>query len=264
MWRYSFLLVALLAQSAVAHDFKSIVSDGANVAYTDYGSGSPVIFLHGFSADFDIDLGAIGDALSKDYRVIGIDQRGHGRSDKPHDVAAYGKHFSADVLNLMDALHIEKANVVGHSMGGIVAMDLAANHPERIQSAVTIGNGLFKHWELTLIDGLMHGMFLWTDVKTFFGVAHVSPLKNDDDALMAAVSSLSELTVSEQQAATLKVPVLAARGGPKDDPHDTVERLVAINPRVEMLRIESEDHMSMVSNDAFRKALRAFLSRHNS
>jgi pimeloyl-ACP methyl ester carboxylesterase len=255
------LPLLLAAQSATAHDFQSFASDGCNIAYTDYGTGDPVIFLHGFSADFDRNFTRNADALSKEFRIIGIDERGHGRSDKPHDVEAYGKHFATDVVNLMDRLHIERAQVVGHSMGGVVSMYLAANDPGRFQSAVTIGNGLFHHSELSLISWLMRGLFTWNHVKDWFGADAGNHIPNDEAALVAAVRSLSELTVSEEQAAALKVPVLAMRGGPQDDPHDTVERLVAVNPSVEMIRIEPEDHFSILANEKFQQELRAFLSR---
>jgi hypothetical protein len=106
-------------------------------------------------------------------------------------------------------------------------------------------------------------MYAWNHVKAFLGVADATPQpSNDEDALMLAVSSLDELTVTEEQARALKVPVLAVRGGPKDDPNDTVERLVAINPAVKMLRLETEDHISTVSSTPFRQTLAAFLAQH--
>ncbi|HVT35078.1 MAG TPA: alpha/beta hydrolase [Nevskiaceae bacterium] len=259
----AFALLAA-AQLASGHDYQTFDSDGCQIAYTDYGSGEPVIFLHGFSGNFDQYLGPVGDALSQQFRAIGLDQRGHGRSCKPHDADAYGRHFAGDVLNLMDRLHIAKAHVVGHSMGGIVAMYLAANYPARVQSAVTVGNGLFSRRELTLIGWLMRGSFAWRHVKEFFGAADDNrPPGNDDVALILAVRSLRDLAVTNAQAAALKVPVLAVRGGPKDDPNDTVERLSAINPNVEMLRLEPEDHISTLANAKFRQELKSFLERRS-
>ncbi len=258
------LAVLLLAgtQAAAAHDYLSVASSGASIAYTDYGSGEPVILLHGFASDYARALGKIGDLLSRDFRVIGIDQRGHGRSDRPHGEDAYGKHMASDVLAVMDKLRIPKAHVVGHSMGGAVAMYLVANHPDRFLSAVTIGNGLFTQGELTLIGWLMRGSFAWNRVKALFGGddPYDRP-ENDRVALLLVVASLKELAVTQQQAVDLKVPVLALRGGPEDDPRDTVERLAAVNPSVKMIRVESEDHMSMLTSKKLEQEIKAFLQR---
>jgi pimeloyl-ACP methyl ester carboxylesterase len=252
----------MVAFPAAAYDYQFFKSDDCNIAYTDYGSGTPVIFLHGLGIDYEKSLGPAGDMLAKDFRVIGVDQRGFGRSDKPHDGDAYGKHMADDVLNLMDHLHIQKAHLVGHSMGGVVAMYLVANHPERFYSAVTIGNGLFTRNELVLIGWLIEGKDAWSRVERYFGAADPHP---GDDRLAAVLAArhLDEMAVTEEQAAAIKLPVLAMRGGNKDDPRDTVERLAKVNPSVQMIRIESEDHFSMLSNGQFQQGLRVFLLRHD-
>ena len=261
-WLGLLLLIATLPARAL--DYQFFKSDGVNIAYTDSGSGVPVIFLHGLEGTYEKSQEKIGDGLSKGFRMIGLDQRGHGRSDKPQDSDAYGKHLARDVLNLMDRLQIQKAHVVGHSLGGIVAVYLAAHHPERFLSAVTIGNGLFYRSELTLIGWLLRGTYTWTDIKVFLGAAdEVSRSANDYNALASLLQNLHELTVTEDQAVAMKLPLLGMRGGEEDDPNDTVERLVAINPSVQMIRIEAEDHISILSSEKFIQGLSAFLSRHN-
>ncbi|HSW15129.1 MAG TPA: alpha/beta fold hydrolase [Solimonas sp.] len=261
LWLGFLLLIAPLPASA--HDYRFFKSDGSSIAYTDYGSGVPVIFLHGLGGTYESHLGRTGDVLSKEFRVLGVDQRGFGRSDKPHDGDAYGEHMANDVLNLMDRLQIRKAHLVGHSMGGIVAMYLVARHPERFHSGVTIGNGLFSRRELTLIGWLIRGISAWERTKAFFGAAGKPQTGSDPVAAVLAARNLKDLAVTEQQAAALKLPLLGMRGGEEDDPNDTVERLVTINPSVEMIRIESEDHISLLTREAFTQGLREFLLRHN-
>jgi pimeloyl-ACP methyl ester carboxylesterase len=254
------LLLLVAAPTATALDYRFFESDGARLAYTDYGAGTPVIFLHGFEGNFAF-LEPTANSLGEGFRVIGLDQRGHGRSDKPHDGDAYGKRMADDVLNLMDRLHLQQAHLVGHSMGGIVAMYLVANHPERFLSTVTIGNGLFSHGELTLIGWLFRGMFAWSDVKQLFAADSQAPSpERDRTALLLVVRNLKDLAITQAQAAAIRVPLLAMRGGPKDDPHDTVERLAAVNPSAKMIRIEAEDHVSILANKQFQGALKEFLA----
>lgn len=250
------------APLASAHEYQSFDSDGVTLAYTEQGSGDPVILLHGFDDRYEGHLQPVTQALSAHFRVIGFDQRGHGRSGKPHADDAYGMHFARDVLNLMDHLRIDKAHVVGHSMGGIVSMYLAAHHAQRLRSVVTVGNGLFKRDELRLIGWLMRGKFLWGDLKIALGLQPAHPATRDEAALVAAVKSLAELSVTQTEAATLTLPVLAARGGPEDDPRNTVERLAQINPAVQTLRVETRDHVSLLGDATFLRTLDAFLRQH--
>lgn len=260
------LLALLLASSpAPACDYRNFSSAGVNIAYCDNGgSGVPVIFLHGLDGAYEPHYSPIGDRLGAPFRVIGLDLRGHGRSDKPHDEAAYGRQFAADVIDLMDSMAIDKAHLVGHSLGGIVAMYLAARHPQRFHSVVTIGNGLFHEGELRLVGWLLRGMFVWNRLKVIAGIAAPDPRpERDEAALVAVTKSLTELTVSEQQAAAIRLPLLAARGGPDDDPRSTVERLVKLNPATQMIRIESADHITLLADPEFQEGLRTFLLRYS-
>lgn len=255
------LLWAALPARAYDYDYRSFQSDGVRIAYVDYGSGTPVILLHGLNGSYEHGIANVGDPLSQQFRVIGIDQRGFGRSGKPHEGTAYGKHMATDVLNLMDHLKIRKAQVVGHSMGGIVAVYLAANHPQRFDSAVTIGNGLFTHGQLTLIGWLLKGMSAWESVKIAFGGTAFRLPGHDAEASVLAARNLKDLSVTDAQAAAIRIPVLAARGGEEDDPRSTAEHLVAVNPSVRFLRLEAENHMSILGSTIFQQELRQFLLR---
>src|SRR5690606_38196841 len=79
--------------------------------------------------------------LAKNYQVIALDNRGHGKSDKPHDAKQYGPEMVGDVVRLMDHMKIKKAHVVGYSMGGFMTCYLLANHPDRLLSATLGGAG---------------------------------------------------------------------------------------------------------------------------
>jgi pimeloyl-ACP methyl ester carboxylesterase len=104
--------------------------NGIKIWYAVFGRGPPVLMIHGGLANSDY-WGHQVRALSKDYRVIVMDSRGHGRSTR--DAKPYGYHLMAsDAIALMDYLKIDKAAIVGWSDGAIVGLDIAMNHPERV------------------------------------------------------------------------------------------------------------------------------------
>ncbi|MDR3404195.1 MAG: alpha/beta hydrolase [Chthoniobacter sp.] len=123
-----------------ADDFDSA---GVKIHYTVQGTGQPVILIHGLYASGQMNWGAPGiiDDLAQHYRVIALDCRGHGQSDKPTGDADYGIKMVDDVVRLMDHLQLPSANIVGYSMGGMIALKLAAAHPDRVRSVVLGGMG---------------------------------------------------------------------------------------------------------------------------
>lgn len=136
---------ALLPPAARAQP-KTFDAAGVKLAYLDRGEGEAVVLLHGFAAstaemwtDMPLARTQFVSALNE-YRVLGLDQRGHGGSDKPHDPAKYGKEMAEDVARLLDHAKVRKAHVVGYSMGALVAGRLLASHPDRLRS-VTFGGG---------------------------------------------------------------------------------------------------------------------------
>src|SRR5438552_13310574 len=118
------LAVALLAAGG-DHYFDS---NGVRIRYVVAGSGEPVVLIHGWSADAEMWQPLMAD-LSRDYQVIALDCRGHGKSGKPHDPAKYGIEMTRDVVRLLDHLGIEKAHIAGYSMGGSIAIKLLSEHP---------------------------------------------------------------------------------------------------------------------------------------
>ncbi len=109
--------------------------------YEERGEGFPLVLVAGFGADHFI-WSTIIDELAKDYRVICFDNRGVGRSDSP-DVAYTVEMMSEDLLHLCQALTIESAFFIGHSLGGAIVQNLAYHHPELIQ-AVVLSNTFTK------------------------------------------------------------------------------------------------------------------------
>ena len=115
-------------------------NNGVRIYYELEGKGPPLILGHGVTRSLDRwrQIG-FADALKKDYRLILFDARGHGKSDKPHDPAAYGANMVNDVLAVVNDLRIDHANYMGYSMGAGVGFAAAVRHPERFNSFVLGG-----------------------------------------------------------------------------------------------------------------------------
>lgn len=107
-----------------------------NLAFRVQGEGPAVVLLHGTTANHAV-WTSVADDLTASATVISLDQRGHGRSDKPAD-GYTGSDFAADVVTVLDALGVEQALVGGHSLGGRNAWVAAALHPDRVTGALVV------------------------------------------------------------------------------------------------------------------------------
>jgi pimeloyl-ACP methyl ester carboxylesterase len=132
------------------------LSSGLELAYVDLGDpkGRPLLLLHGFT-DSSRSWSLLVPDLHR-YRLIIPDQRGHGASDAP-DCCYDLTQLADDARQLLDALQIDRAAVAGHSMGSMVTMALAADHPERVERIVLLGS--------TAMAPVKRGDWLWTSVQ---------------------------------------------------------------------------------------------------
>ena len=140
-----FLLVtASLCNPAVQEEqaaaLKTMMFDSGDVSisYRVAGAGNPVVLLHGALLDAASNWRLVTDSLSGHFQVISLDLRGHGQSGKPTTPDAYGAELYRDVLRLMDHLDVKTAHFVGYSLGGQLALNIAAEHPDRVRT-LTIG-----------------------------------------------------------------------------------------------------------------------------
>ena len=151
--RQVMIALALVTLPAVANEqaVRFFDSDGVEIAYRVDGDGPPVILIHGFLVDANMNwrMRGITETLAGNFQVISLDVRGHGQSEKPRNRAAYGVHLVEDVVRLMDHLQIERAHVVGYSMGGEITIKLVTLHPDRVLSAVIGGAGWLREHTLS-------------------------------------------------------------------------------------------------------------------
>ena len=119
----------------------AITSDKVRLYYEEVGQGTPILFVHEFASDhrgWEPQLREFG----KRYRCIAYSARGYTPSDVPADKDAYSyKHVMRDAVAVLDHLKIDKAHIVGLSMGGYTTLQVALNHPDRVRSMTLAGTG---------------------------------------------------------------------------------------------------------------------------
>lgn len=257
-------------------------SDGVKIHYIVQGEGEPVLLIHGFTGSIQGQWGAPGiiDRLAKSFQVIALDNRGHGKSDKPHEPEQYGQHMVEDAVRLLDHLGIEKAHVVGYSMGGFITSRLLADYPDRLLSATLGGAGWARQDDARLAsmdelaDSLERGDGLGPLIRRLTPAGRTPPsdeqmkalsqivlMTNDAKALAAVVRGMKGLYVTEEQVRANSVPTLALIG--EIDPlKEGVDALVGLMPQLEVVVIADADHMTAFGRAEFIDALEKFLAAH--
>ena len=110
----------------------TVAANGIDLYYVEAGSGEPLVLLMGFGGDH-LSWGFQLGAFSAKYRVIAFDNRGSGRSSAP-DTPYTTRLMADDTAALMDRLGIESAHILGVSLGGLIAQELALTYPDRVRS----------------------------------------------------------------------------------------------------------------------------------
>lgn len=243
-------------------------ADGIDIAFTDDGAGDPIVLVHGFASNATvnwIDTGWVRHLTRAGYRVIALDNRGHGRSSAPHDPALYGAPLMAeDVRRLMDHLGLALADVMGFSMGARITAFLALAHPTCVRSAIFGGLGanmvrgmagtgpIATALEAPSIDDVTNAT-----ARTFRAFAEAT--KSDLKALAACIRS-SRDPISREDLATLTCPVLVAVGT-DDVIGGPAGELASMIPDGEAFDIVGRDHMKSVGDATFKRAVVDFLAR---
>ncbi|HUU74757.1 MAG TPA: alpha/beta hydrolase [Methanoregulaceae archaeon] len=113
--------------------------DDIHIAYKDFGTGDPFILINGFGSTMDMWNPPVLEALSSKNRVVIFDNRGigySGSSEKPYSISL----FAGDTQKLMEALNIARAHILGFSMGGMIAQELALGHSELVQTLIILSS----------------------------------------------------------------------------------------------------------------------------
>lgn len=172
-------------------------NEGICIYYEVEGEGPPLVLTHGLSDSLEgcREYGFVG-VLKREHRLILIDARGHGASDKPHDPQAYGQEqMRADVVAVLDALGIDEAHYFGYSLGGWIGLGLAKYAPERVRSLVIGGAQPYGQSMELFRQALGQGIEGWVAVVEKMLGSPASPKmkerfrSNDVQALLASVAN---------------------------------------------------------------------------
>jgi pimeloyl-ACP methyl ester carboxylesterase len=226
--------------------------------------GVPTLLVHGFCSNFQVNwLGSRWvETLSRaGRRVIGLDNRGHGRSEKPHDPAAYGPHMVEDIVNLLDHLVLEQVDYIGYSMGSQIGLRLLVAHPERVRRAVTggIGMNVTTRWSAAeAVAQRLRGDETEQNpaAAMFYNFALAVP-GNDLEALACCILARS-VPLTEDQLAAIETPVLVAVGGADPIARDA-RSLAELLPNGEYFEVPGRDHTTAVPSRAIKERAIEFL-----
>lgn len=240
--------------------------DGVRIAYEVVGEGEPVVLVHGFGATRVQNWrepGWYGTLTGAGYSVIALDCRGHGESDKPHDVAAYRDSTMAnDILWVIQAAGHTRAAVMGYSMGGMLALRLLYEHPENVTRAILggVGDVYFTRsdaWRDAIADGLLaadtSGL---TPVQWMFRDFSHQPGK--DVQALAACMRAPRTPLGFDELATIETPTLVVCGSNDliSGPPNALAEALAHGRAV---TIPNRDHMLTVGDKLYKQAVLEFL-----
>jgi pimeloyl-ACP methyl ester carboxylesterase len=270
------VLVFLLVHRVEGEYFDA---NGCRIHYTVEGRGEPVILVHGVAATADLNWRYPGviRALSKNFKVIAFDLRGHGLSGKPHEVDEYGIQMVEDIVRLMDHLHIQKAHVAGYSLGGFLLLKLLATHPDRVASAAICAAGWknpddpsplpnpytapkadARKW----LDASLSAPVAATSKSLFHRVRNaVGDRLMDKTAKKALKQKYAELAVSEADLKAIHVPAICFIGT-QDGFLFLARDLRAHMPGIEFCQIVGAGHFTTPFRRVFKADLRDFFIRH--
>src|SRR3954451_11974991 len=237
------------------------------IAFLDEGQGEPIVLIHGFGSSKQVNWvypGWVSELTRNVRRVIALDLRGHGESSKPYDPAQYGiATLAADVTALMDHLNIDRADLMGYSLGARITGWLAYAQPQRLRSAIFGGLGI------GLVEGGGPGENVaealeapsLDDVTDPVGRtfrAFADQTRSDRRALAACLRGSRRL-MTREEAASITMPVLIAVGT-TDEIAGSADELGKIIPGSQVLNVPNRDHMRAVGDKVYKTGVLEFLS----
>jgi pimeloyl-ACP methyl ester carboxylesterase len=241
--------------------------NGVHMYYEVYGEGSPLVLLHGGIMTIDLNFGTLIPALAAGHMVVAVEMQGHGRTADTGRAITLPA-LASDVVGLLDHLGLDRADVVGHSLGGGVALELAISHPDRVRRVVPISITVRQdgtHQELA--NPSLHATSTrmptpqdFTDMTEAY--KRLSPHPEHFDEFLAMLSGVASTLEgwSDEQLAGISAPTLLMIG---DHDFTTVEHgavMLALIPGSQLAVLPGTTHMQITRRaDLVLPMLAAFL-----
>lgn len=233
--------------------------NGIQMYYATYGTGKPVLLIHGGLGHADIWAAQVADLMT-DHMVIVADSRGHGRSTRTE--APYGYDLMAsDYLALLDHLKIDKVDLVGWSDGGIIGLDIAMSHPDRLSH-------LFAQAANITVDGVDPSVATDEVFAKYIEMmaadyARLSPTPDQFEGFVTQISAMwaSEPNWADADVAAITVPT-AIVAGAYDEAilRAHTEKMAGLIPGAELVILPDVSHFAMVQAPGeYNAAVRAFI-----
>ncbi|MDE2385977.1 MAG: alpha/beta hydrolase [Alphaproteobacteria bacterium] len=241
-------------------------SAGVEIAYETWGQGPPVLLIHGFASNRNVnwvDTGWVKALTVAGYRVIALDNRGHGESGKLYDSNQYLAPMMADdAKRLLDHLDIEKAAVMGYSMGARITAFLTMQNPGRVRCAIFAG----------LAERMISGVGGAEEIAEALEAAHLGDVTHreargfrifadstrSDRAALAACIRSSRVRIKAEALAAIRCPVLVV-AGELDEISGPVAGLTSVIPGAKGVVLPKRNHMNAVGDSGYKEAVIRFL-----
>jgi pimeloyl-ACP methyl ester carboxylesterase len=249
----------------------SFTSDGLTLAYDDIagdGAGT-VVLVHGFATNAEENwrrLGWYGAFERRGARVVALDLRGHGRSEKPHDASAYTvASMAADVVGLMDHLGIGRADVMGYSLGARLAATVAAANPGRVTNLVLGGVGArllapreVEPGAMTMAQAMRAPDASAISDATLRGFRQFADNQGEDRLALAACSEGLAASIGGVDFSAVRAPTLVVAGD-RDELAGAPDDLAAIIAGAKAVVLPGCDHFGAIPHALFKAAVFDFL-----
>ena len=249
------------AQMPVADESGYAQVNGIDMYYAIYGVGDPVLLIHGGLSHADIWAGQV-EALSKTHKVIVADSRGHGRSSRGNKPFGYDL-MASDYVALLDHLGIGRTALVGWDDGGIIGLDIAMKHPERLtrlyaQAANVTPDGV----DPDMLDNKTFAAYIERSGEDY---ARMSKTPDEYDNFVAQISHMwkSQPNWSREELARITVPT-AIVSGDHDEAvkREHTEYIASVIPGAKLIILANASHFAMLQDpDGYNRSVLDFIDQ---
>lgn len=221
-------------------------NNGVRIHYHIEGEGSPLVLMHGFTGSIEDWYEAdYVEPLKQGYKLILIDSRGHGYSDKPHTSEAYApNHRASDVTAVLDALSLRKAHFLGYSMGGFIGFALIGYSPQRFHSFILGGQQPYSRTQepmRVMVAGGPEAIIKQLDAEMPISDAWKARLRNADMEAFSAAAASDRPDLSHVLS-KITMPCLLYVGD-SDSRHEQTQKFAELIPNATFVSLPGINHL---------------------